>query len=122
MATLERHGKRWRAVYTGPDGRRLRETLPARTKAEARELATRLERRSWLQRRGVDIGPEELTGTLADLCSWWLETRCPAATREGGGTGGLEKHVIGASVGQIPLARIRTADLDELLYARARAG
>jgi len=80
MATVERHGNGWRAVYVGADGRRVREMLPARTKAEARELVARLERRVWLQRRGLEMGPEELTGTLAELCTWWLEKRCPQAT------------------------------------------
>ena len=65
---------------------------------------------------------EELTGTLAELCSWALEHRCPAATREGGGASGLEKHVIRAAIGQLPLAQLRTAYLDELLHARAKAG
>ena len=33
MASVERHGKGWRAIYTGPDGERRREALPARNKA-----------------------------------------------------------------------------------------
>src|SRR5262249_10576809 len=71
MATVERHGKSWRAVYTGPDGGRVRETVPARTKAEAKELAAKLERRAWLQRRRLEVTADELTGTLGDLCRWW---------------------------------------------------
>jgi len=109
-------------VYIGADGQRAREVVPARNKAEAKELAAALERRAWKQRRGLEVGAEDLTGRVGDLCTWWLEHRCPAATRDGGGTGGLEQHVIRAGIGQTPLARLRTSDLDELLHAREKAG
>ena len=122
MASVERHGKGWRAIYTGPDGERRREALPARNKAEARELAAKLERRAWLQRRGLEVSAEDLTGTLGGLCAWWLENRCPAASRDGGATAGLSKHVIRASIGALPLARLRSQDLDELLHQRAADG
>ena len=122
MARVEHHGNSWRAVYVGADGRRVREVLPANTKAEARQLAAKLERRAWLQRRGLELGPEELTGTLAELCSWWLEKRCPEASRRGGATCGLAKHVIRGAVGVIPLARLRSHHLDDLLHERQAAG
>jgi len=57
MARVEHHGNSWRAVYVGADGRRVREVLPAQTKGEARQLAAKLERRAWLQRRGLELGP-----------------------------------------------------------------
>jgi integrase len=122
MARVERHGNSWRAVYVGAHGRRVREVLPAQTKTEARQLAAKLERRAWLQRRGLELGPEELTGTLAELCSWWLEKRCPEASRRGGATSGLAKHVIRGAVGAIPLARLRSHHLDDLLHERQAAG
>jgi len=122
MATVERHGNRWRVVCVGADGRRVREVLPARTKAEARELAARFERRVWLQRRGLELGPEELTGTLGELCTWWLEKRCPKASLHGGAMAGLKKHVIQAPIGSTPLARLRSHHLDELLHEREAAG
>jgi integrase len=122
MARVERHGNGWRAVYTGANGARVREALPARTKAEAKELAAKLERRVWLQRRGLEVTAEELTGTLGELCAWWLEKRCPAASRDGGATSGLQKHVIRAEVGKLPLARLRSSHLDDLLHQLADAG
>jgi len=122
MARIERHGHSWRAVYIGADGRREREVLPAHTKAEAREMAAKLERRAWLQRRGLELGPEELTGTLAELCSWWLEKRCPEASRMGGAVAGLVKHVIHAPLGATPLNRLRAHHFDDLLHEREAAG
>jgi len=50
MARVEHHGNSWRAVYVGADGGRVREVLPANTKAEARQLAAKLERLAWLGR------------------------------------------------------------------------
>ncbi len=121
MATVERHGKGWRAIYTGAEGERTREAVPARTKAEAKELATKLERRAWLQRRGLEVTADELTGTLADLCRWWLKERCPAASL-GGATSGLQKHVVRGDVGKVPLARLRTSHMDDLLHQLERDG
>lgn len=115
MASVERHGKAWRAVYQGANGKRSREALPARTKAEAKELAAKLERRAWLQRRGLDVGPEELTGTLASLVTWWLENRCPAATRDIE-TSRIEKHVTRTPSGTLPLGLVTPAVIDELLH------
>ena len=121
MARVERHGSGWRAVYAGPDGERCRERLPARTKAEAKELTAKLERRAWLQRRGLEVTPDDLTGTLAELCLWWLDKRCPAASRATEALR-LQKHIIGRPIGTMPLGSIRTAAIDDLLHDLEREG
>src|SRR5713226_5089998 len=115
MATVERHGNSWRAIYAGPDGKRVRESVPARNKAEAKELAARLERRAWLQRRGLEVTADDLTGTLADLCLWWLQNRCSIASREGERQR-LQKHVMSAAVGALPLSQVRSSVIEDLLH------
>ena len=122
MAKVERHGDGWRAIYLDANGERAREMVPARGKAEALELATKLERRAWLQRRGLEIGADELTGTLGDLCEWWLLHRCPNPSIRGGALAGLKLHIIGGEVGKLPLARVRTQHLDEVLHQLAKKG
>jgi integrase len=121
MASVERHGKGWRAVYAGPKGERVREVLPARTKAEARELAAKLDRRAWLQRHGLEVTADDLTGTLAELCRWWLDNRCPIASRDGERLR-LQKHVMGVAVGTLPLSQVRTAVIEDLLHRLERSG
>jgi len=51
-----------------------------------------------------------------------LEKRCPEASRRGGATAGLTKLVIRGEVGAIPLARLRSHHLDDLLHQRQAAG
>jgi len=115
MATVERHGNSWRAIYAGPDGKRVRESVPARNKAEAKELAARLERRAWLQRRGLEVTADDLTGTLADLCLWWLQNRCSIASREGERQR-LQKHVMSTAAGALPLSQVRSSVIEDLLH------
>jgi len=121
VASVERHGKGWRAVYLGPDGDRVREVLPARNKAEAKELAAKLERRAWLQRRGLEVTADDLTGTLGDLCRWWLDNRCPVASRESERQR-LQKHVMEVALGALPLSHVRTSIIEDLLHRLEAAG
>src|SRR6267142_4571321 len=90
MASVLPPGGVWYAKWTDAAGKRRREPIQATSKAEAKALADELEvearrRRSLMQRarNGLPPRPEDLTGTLAELCTWWLEHRCPDASRSG---------------------------------------
>ena len=55
-----------------------------------------------------------MPGTVAALCRWWLKERCPAPSREIEERR-LAKHVLRASIAALPLARLRTCDVENLL-------
>ena len=61
MARVERHGNSWRAVYVGADERRVREVLPAQTKAEARAELASLPGATpeWIERRLAALVPTD---------------------------------------------------------------
>ena len=122
MASVLKRGGVWYAKWTDAAGKRRREPIQATSKAEAKALADELEvearrRRSVMQRarNGLPPRPEDLTGTLAELCTWWLEHRCPDASRSGEQQR-LRKHVLSAAIGALPLSAIGSPQLDELLH------
>src|SRR5439155_22310475 len=90
MASVLKRGGVWYAKWTDHAGKRRREPTLAASKAEAKALTDELEvearRHRNLARRarnGLPPRPEDLTGTFADLCTWWLDHRCPEASRSG---------------------------------------
>src|SRR4051812_2541753 len=118
----------WYAKWTDAAGKHRREPTQARSKAEAKALADELEvearrHRSLVQRarNGLPARPEDLTGTLAELCTWWLEHRCPQASKSGERLR-LRKHVLSAQIGALPLSVVGSLELDELLHTAEAAG
>src|SRR2546421_9891651 len=88
MASVLKRGGVWYAKWIDASGKRRREPTQARSKAEAKALADELEvetrsRRSILlrARNGLPPRPEDLPGTFAELCTWWLKYRCPEASQ-----------------------------------------
>jgi len=82
MASVLKRGGFWYAKWTDATGKRCRERIEASSKAQAKALADELEvearRHRNLARRvrnGLPPRPEDLTGTFADLCTWWLDHR-----------------------------------------------
>src|SRR3954464_2471288 len=111
MASVIKRGGVWYAKWTDATGRCRREPTQARSKTEAKALADELEveprrRRSLVQRarNGLPPRPEDLTGTLAELCTWWLDHRCPEASKSGE-QHRLRKHVLSARSAPCPSPR-----------------
>src|SRR5207253_5480564 len=128
MASVLKRGGVWYAKWTDAAGKRRREPTQAASKAEAKALADELEvearRHRNLMRRarnGLPPRPEDLTGTFAELCTWWIDHRCPEASRSGERQR-LGKHVLTTAVGALPLSAIGSPHLDELLHAVESAG
>src|SRR5438874_1331584 len=128
MASVLKRGGVWYAKWTDPAGKRRREPTQAASKAEAKALADELEvearRHRNLARRarnGLPPRPEDLTGTFGDLCTWWLDHRCPEASRSGERQR-LGKYVVSKPVGTLPLAALGSPHLDELLHNAESAG
>jgi len=128
MASVLKRGGFWYAKWTDATGKRCRERIEASSKAQAKALADELEvearRHRNLARRarnGLPPRPEDLTGTFGDLCTWWLDHRCPEASRSGERQR-LGKYVVSKPVGALPLAALGSPHLDELLHNAESAG
>ena len=128
MASVLKRGGVWYAKWTDAAGNRRREPTQATSKAEAKALADELEvearrHRNLLRRarNGLPPRPEDLTGTFAELCTWWLDHRCPEASRSGERQR-LGKHVLSTAIGALPLSAIGSPHVDELLHSVEGAG
>ena len=128
MASVFKRGGVWYAKWTDATGKRRREPTQARSKAEAKALADELEvetrrRRTLLlrARNGLPPRPEDLAGTFAELCTWWLKHRCPEPSRSCEQLR-LGKHVLSTPIGALPLSAIGSPQIDELLHTTESAG
>ncbi len=128
MASVPKRGDVWYMKWTDATGKRRREPMQAASKTEAKALADELEveasrHRSLARRARNGLPPRlgDMTGTLADLCSWWLDHCCPEASKSGEWQC-LGKHVLSTAAGSLPLAALGSPHLDELLHTAERAG
>jgi integrase len=86
------------------------------------ELEERTRRRfEFRERAGLTAVQEDLPGTLADLCRWWLMERCSETSREVEGRR-LKKHVIDQPAGALPIALVRPTVIENLLCDMERRG
>lgn len=121
-SVYQRKGRRgWFAWWIDATGRERTKRLTAQTKTEAKRLLLEIERQVERQRLGLEAVQSETTGTLWELCQWWLEHRCPEASRYRE-TNRLRRYIGEHPIGALPLARVTPAAIDERLYEMSRAG
>jgi len=114
---------RWRAV----DGWTQRAT-EAKSRSQAKAFAAELELEEHTARRarlrqtaGLVPVQDDLPGSFGALCRWWLVERCPEPSRDIEERR-LRKHVLAAPIAALPLARVRSSDLENLLADLERKG
>ncbi len=114
---------RWRSV-----SRWTQRAAEAKSWQEAKRIAAELELEERTRRRfdfreqaGLAAVQEDLPGTLANLCQWWLAERCSDASRDVEARR-LRKHVIDEPAGALVLASVRPAVIENLLCHMERRG
>src|SRR5262244_505437 len=107
---------RWRS-----DSRWTQRATEAKSWQEAKRIAAELEleertrrRFEFRERAGLTAVQEDLPGTLADLCRWWLTQRCSQTSREVEGRR-LKKHVVEQPAGAVPIGSVQPAVIENLL-------
>jgi len=121
MAYVRQRGEIWYVGFRGATGGWTEKASKAQSKTEARRLAADLERQAERQRLGLEAVPGSTAHTLASLCDWWLEQRCPlqSAKRE---RGRLTLHVVKRTLGNLPLRAVTTAVLEDHFRVLEKAG
>ena len=121
MASVFCRSGTWYVRWRTREGWRQRATV-AKGRTEAKGIAAELELEERALRRaalrdvtGLPPTQEDLPGTVADLCRWWLHERCSEASRAIE-TARLEKHVIGAAFGALALTRVHSVHVDNLIH------
>ena len=120
MGILFRDG-RYILRWTDGTGRRRFRVSKAETKTEAKRLLRELERQAERQRFGIDPLPSDTTLTLGEVCEWWLNHRCPAASVETERLR-LGRHVLTKPIGRLPLSRVTTERVEALLADLEKSG
>lgn len=112
MAFARKRGRKWYVSFLGASGRWEERASKARTKTEAERLGQDLERQAERQRLGLESIPTDTRETLGGLCSWWLDNRCPEASRPSQRYT-LTAHIIDAKIGALPVRAVTAAVLEE---------
>jgi len=120
MGILFRDG-RYILRWTDGKGRRRFRASKAETKTEAKRLLRELERQAERQRFGIDPLPSDTTMTLAEVCQWWLDHRCPKASVETERLR-LGRHVLTRPIGRLSLPRVTSERVEALLVDLEKAG
>ncbi len=102
-------------------GRRVRRATDATSKGGALALLGELEAAAERQRLGLDARPSDSGQTLAELCEWWLSSRCPEASMARARSL-FRVHVASHPVGSVRLPGVTSALLEAHLADRAKAG
>jgi len=117
---IERSGS-WYVKYRDAAGKWTRVVTKARSKAEAKRMATELEQRSERERFGLEEKPSDCSLSLGQLCEWWLANRCPKRSlyieqkR-------LDKHVLKTKLGSTPLKVLSANHVEDQLRAMEKDG
>ncbi|HEX9384513.1 MAG TPA: hypothetical protein VF908_14005, partial [Gemmatimonadaceae bacterium] len=127
MASVFKRGETWYVRWRGIDGWTQRAT-EAKSRSQAKAFAAELELEEHTARRarlrqtaGLVPVQDDLPGSFGALCRWWLDERCPEASREIEERR-LRKHVFAAPIGALPLSRVRSSDVENLLADLERKG
>ncbi len=120
MAGIFKRDSTWYIRWRDASGWTQRAT-EAKSRLEAKGLAAELELEEQARRRlefreaaGLEAIQEDLPGTLASLCRWWLKERCSETSRAIE-CRRLEKHVICRPAGVVPLGLVRETVIENLL-------
>lgn len=121
MASIYRKNNRWYIRFKTAAGRWTDHASVAATKTEARRLALEIERKVERQRLGLEELPGDCTLSLAELCEWWLQERCPesSVSRE---KSRLGRHVIRQPIGKLPVPDVTAAAIEDRMQAMRREG
>jgi len=122
MASIFQREGAWVVKWRDATGAwRMKRTTCA-TKAEAKRLASDLERAAERQQLGLEARPADSTMTLEELCQWWLsERRGPERSRKRD-LARLETHVFGHRLGSTILPRVTSERIEELLRDMEKGG
>lgn len=122
MASVYQKAGKWYARYRDGVGVWRDKVLPGiDTKTAARRLAVELERKGWRQREGLEALPSDCSLTLAELCEWWLDHKCPKLSRDRERQR-LAKNVCARPIGKVKVPLVTASLVDQHLDLLEKEG
>ncbi len=100
MGSVYKRGDAFYLRYRDGAGVLHREATTAKTKAAADKLLAEVAGKAQRQKLGLEAAPVESSVTLAELCGWWLDNRCPETSVA------IERFRLGAHVMRSPMGQL----------------
>ena len=120
MASVYPKGDKWYAHYKDERGRWRDRALAARTKTEAKRLASDLERQCERQRLGLDPMPlPDGGGTLEALLKWWLKTYSEKSGSHQQNSSAVRLHLLSSPLAELRLVEVTSGRVDAFLHAKS---
>jgi hypothetical protein len=117
-SVFERSG-RWYLRVKDAAGRWTKIPTAARTKTEARHLASEMERRNERQRLGLEpLIRSDGGGTLAELLTWWLVTVSVGKPSHEWAERTIKKHLLTSELAPLPLVAVSSERIEALLHRK----
>jgi integrase len=122
MASAYLKRGRWYLRYKDPRGRWRAEASTARTKTEAKRLASEMEGAGERERKGLEVGPGPAADwTLAELLRWWLKEYSAGMPSHATNVSAVELHLVAAAIGVQRVPAVTSGDLEQLLHDKGRS-
>jgi integrase len=120
MASVYPRADKWYIRYKDARGKWRDKVTAARTKTEAKRIASDVERQSERQRLGLEALPDEDGGgTFDELMRWWLVTYSKGSPSHQRSKYSVEKNLIGSELGPLRLIEVTPGSIEVYLQARA---
>jgi integrase len=116
MPSAIQRGEVWYVRFHDETGQRVSKRTNAKGRREAEALANELETDA--ERRRMGLAPKRMGAaiTLGELCEWWLENRCPPASRKGA-RWRFTSRVLSFPIAALPLQHVTAARLEGHFFA-----
>jgi integrase len=120
MAFVFQRGAKWYIGYRDNRARQRQKVTSARTKSEAKRLASDLERQHERQRLGLEpLPPEDGGGTLRELLRWWLDTYSKTSPSHARNVYSIEKNFLRCPLADLRLLELTSGHIETFLQEKA---
>lgn len=120
MASVYRKNDSWYLRYRDHRGRWCDRASKAKTKTEAKRMASDMERQAERQRLGLEPLPvADGGGTVMELLRWWLETYSAGLPSHHRNVLAIEKHFASSELADVTLADLTAGKVELFLQKRS---
>jgi len=120
MSSVVKRGARWFAKFKDANGRWCRQATTAATKAEAKRLASDLERQAERRRLGLEPPLADGDSTLGDLLRWWEDAYFRSTSAYLKSCGTFHKHLVEADIAKLRIREVTTGRVEQFIQAKMR--
>jgi len=118
MSSVVKRCGRWYAKFRDANGRWCRRATTADTKAEAKRLASELERRAERRGLGLEPSPSDENATLGDLLRWWEDRYFKPSPAYSKSCGTFHRHLVDSELAKLRIREVTTGRVEQFIQAK----